>query len=111
MEHRAYRQPGEVVIELSGDVGADDWQVLQDVIEEAMDGHEGRVVLEVSALKYLTSAAIGVLASAQRKLAEKGDRLVVRHPSKVLSRLLRVTRLNTVLEVQPASDDERGAER
>lgn len=105
MEHRTYRQAGDVVVELTGEVGPDESELLRSVLDAAWTPDGGRLVLDVAGLNYLTSAAVGVVAGMQRRLNGVGQRLLVRRPTPGILRLLRVTRLDTVLDVELPGGD------
>lgn len=58
------------------------------------------LVLDITDLNYLGSEGVGVIASAHKKLSERGRRLVVRNPTQAVARVLMVTRLDNFLEIE-----------
>ena len=59
--------------------------------------------LELAAIRYATSTALGKLVGLHRRLRAAGGRLVLCGPSPAVAEVLGVTRLDTILEVAPAA--------
>lgn len=91
---------GDPLIVLSGEVdlagAADIWTALEPVLDGA-----GRVVVDLSAVKFMDSTGLSVLVRAHRRLMHNGGQLVVRHPSEMAARLLDVTGLDGLFGTEP----------
>ena len=64
------------------------------------DPPPSRVVLDVSGLHFVDAAGIAVLLAAQRALATTGGELVLRSPSRLVKRVVKVLRLEHLLPVE-----------
>ena len=60
-----------------------------------------RVVVDLSAVEHVSSAALAVLVSGHRRLRDGGGALVVRSPSAAVVRELRISGLHRVIAVDP----------
>lgn len=92
------------VIRLLRDMTADEGMTTQlaDAAQEAL-GHGGtRIILDLSAISYVASPTVGLMAQIHALLAERGGGLVVilRPDDESIRRILKVTRLATVVEIQ-----------
>ena len=61
---------------------------------------QSALVLDITDLNYLGSEGVGVIASAHKRLHERGRRLIVRNPTQAVARVLMVTRLDNFLEIE-----------
>jgi len=59
-----------------------------------------RVVLDVSALSFVDASGISALLTAQRGLAARGGQVVLRKPSRLVRRVLKVLDLEQSLPVE-----------
>ena len=59
------------------------------------------VVLDMQGVPFMNSAGLRVLLIAQRELARRDQRLIVRASPPAVDELLRVAGLDTLLEVRP----------
>jgi anti-anti-sigma factor len=60
-----------------------------------------RVVLDVSRLGFVDAAGVSVLLTAQRAVAAGGGELVLRSPSRIVERVVKVLQLEHLLPVEP----------
>jgi anti-anti-sigma factor len=58
------------------------------------------LVLDLSAIRYATSRALGQFVSLNRRVRLAGGRFVLRNISPAIAEVLAVTRLDTLLEVE-----------
>ena len=67
------------------------------------EGRQGlHLRLDLRAIRYATSSALGKLVGLHRRLRAAGGRLVLCGPTPEVAEVLSVTRLDTVLEVAEA---------
>ena len=59
------------VLTLTGDLDTPSALVFQDEMQRAINGQPDRLVLDLTALRHLTSAAVRVLVVARQKLADE----------------------------------------
>lgn len=86
-------KPGEAV--MSGRFDAS--QV--DNVKNALSQLTTTTVLDVRGLEYISSAGLGILLAAQKKLSEKGQRLRLANMSKHIRDVFKITRLETIFEI------------
>jgi anti-anti-sigma factor len=64
------------------------------------DPAPSRLVLDVSGLHFVDAAGIAVLLTAQRALAAGGGKVVLRSPSRLVTRVVKVLQLQHLLPVE-----------
>jgi anti-anti-sigma factor len=103
------RRPTHVVAHVHGDVDLATAPQLRTALAELAPG-TGTVIIDLSDVAFLDSSGLSVLVEFHQQLDKdgaRGLRLVVTRPT--TSRLLEVTGLIEVFDVQPSLDDaERG---
>src|ERR1700744_3675700 len=71
-----------------------------------LEAQEDRdVVIDLSAVDFLDSSALGALISAHRSLAEAGRSLRIACPRPQISKIFRITRVADVIELYETVDD------
>jgi anti-sigma B factor antagonist len=109
------RQVGNVtILDISGRIdigipltlGAGAGHPLQDVIHDFAARGQKNIVLNLHDLAYIDSSGMGDLVGSATTLRKQGGDLKIVNPSMVVRDLLRLTRIDTVIEVKP---DEAGA--
>lgn len=104
------RQVGNVtILDISGRIdlgvplafGAGEGVPLQEIIRDfAKRGHKN-IVLNLREVAYIDSSGIGDLVGSATTLRKQGGDLRIVNPSMVVQKLLRATRVDTVIEVKP----------
>ena len=74
---------------------------LQGLIRDFAARGQTRIVLNLHDVVYIDSSGIGDLVASATTLRHQGGDLKVVNPSMVVQKLLRMTRVDTVLEVKP----------
>lgn len=94
--------PGAVRVVLTGDDNtAQNVEDLRAKLDAAFASTEKVVVtLDVTELYYLGSEGVGVIAAAHRVAKEKGHELVIVNPSRQVSRVFMVTRIESFLNIK-----------
>lgn len=94
--------PGAVSIALSGDDNTpQNVEQLKAAFATAFANPPPVVVtLDVTDLYYLGSEGVGVIAAAHRAALEKGSQLIIVNPTKQVSRVFMVTRLESFLNIK-----------
>ncbi|WP_231116062.1 STAS domain-containing protein [Motilibacter rhizosphaerae] len=92
---------GWPVLSVSGEIDALTAPALRERLLEALREEGSRVVLDLSAVSFLDSTALGVLVAAHKRASTTGGqfRLVVATP--LTTRLLKLTGLDQVFAVHP----------
>ena len=100
MEVQIKQEGKATVVHIVGEINTPDVEPFRQALEEAEAASSGSFILDATLLQYINSAAVGIIAAIQRKLKEsQRGALVIRHPQPTIARLLRVTRLDTVVTV------------
>lgn len=94
--------PGAMRIAVAGDDNtAQNVEELRAKLDAAFAASEKVVVtLDVTELYYLGSEGVGVIAAAHRVAKEKGHELVIVNPSRQVSRVFMVTRIESFLNIK-----------
>jgi len=112
LEHKI-RHTGDVtILDLNGRISLTDalWSasgvVLGQVIRELVKKGERKIVLNLKGVTYIDSSGIGELMGALTSVQKQGGELKLVNPIPRVIDLLRITRLDTLLDVR---DDENSA--
>ena len=95
-------EPEQLVIALSGDDNTqDNVEEFKRIMEQARDRtSQTPVVLDITNLYYLGSEGVGIIAAAHKAFSERKFKLIVRNPTRQVSRVFMVTRLDSFLHIQ-----------
>jgi anti-sigma B factor antagonist len=93
---------GAVVVSLAGELDLATAERLRARLTDLVqsDPPPVRMVLDLAALDFVDASGISVLIGAQRALATRGGRLVLRSPSRMVRRVVQVLDLETVLPLE-----------
>jgi anti-anti-sigma factor len=91
------------VVRLRGRLDGSGTAAARDAIHAALCDGSGALVVDLSAVELIDATGLGVLVGAHRRASRLGRRLVLRNVPPRLARILLVTRLDRVLETQPAA--------
>ena len=75
---------------------------VRDTVHAVLGAGSGRLVVDLSGLELLDATGLGVLAGAHRRARQCGRELVLRGAPTRVARLLRISRLDRVIPVEPA---------
>ena len=93
------------VLTVTGEVDLRTAPELRTLIDRVLDEGASRLVVDLAGVDFLDSTGLSVLVGAHKRLARTGGRLVVANPPEIVSRVLSITGLDRVFELQsPASD-------
>ena len=104
------RQVGSVtVLDIAGRIdvgvelafGAGTGVSLQEVIRDFARRGQKNIVLNLRDVAYIDSSGIGELVGSATTLRKQGGELRIVNPGMVVQKLLRMTRVDTVVEVKP----------
>jgi anti-anti-sigma factor len=102
----AVERPGEAVVaRLSGEVDMTNAAYVGDELRESVPNDAAALVVDLSATRYIDSAAIGLLFELARRLARRRQdlRLVVPEGSP-LQRVLEITEIHTTAPIHRTLD-------
>ena len=90
---------GEAVVFAAGDLDLAAADELRDRLREAAARH-GRVILDLTEVKFIDGTGLGAVVAA-RKDAGDASAIVLRHPSPLVMRVLRLTQLDQTFPIEP----------
>jgi anti-sigma B factor antagonist len=94
-----------VVVTLRGELDAYDAPALRAAFAELTAGKDGlRVVLDLTAVSFLDSTALGTMVGLLRRVREGGGELRVVLPETAARRIFEVTALERALDVRPSRE-------
>jgi anti-anti-sigma factor len=100
------RRNGSIVARLSGEVDMSNASYVRDQLLASIPNDALALVLDISACRYLDSAAIEVLFDVSRRLARRRQELrLVMPPDSPLRRVIELTEIHTAAPVFQSLDD------
>jgi anti-anti-sigma factor len=97
-EHHRQRS----VLRLQGELDASNRDRLRHAINSALQRHPATVVVDLSELNFTDCAGLSVLVWAHKRLAGRGQHLVITGAKPIVQRLLHFADLDTYLHLSPA---------
>lgn len=94
--------PGPVVV-LSGQADATQIESLVTALYGHLPDGAAGLVVDISGLSFIDSAALHVLAELALRLRSRGGRLTLRHPQKPVADLLERTWASAMMTVEPGA--------
>lgn len=102
MKHEVLKTGPQCVVRCIGDLDVSNADELAGVLQEA-EHESAHVVLDLQAVSFIDSTAIGSLVGSTRRLRERGGNLQLLVSSPHILRVLRATNLDSVIVVVDAS--------
>ena len=94
------------ILRIDGKIIGEASKTIQREIDKQTQNNDGKIILDLSAVPLMDSAALGTIVAALTSLSKRGMKLVLLKPQKAVSNVLRITRLDTIFEIY---DDEQKA--
>ena len=95
-------EPDITVVELIGRLALGrESQRLEALVEQLVRKGSRRVVVDMTAVEYMDSAGVGMIALASGKLKESGGKLAVVVPEGRVLQVLKLTQMDTIVKVCP----------
>ena len=89
------------VVSLKGSAAAEHVQELEARLRE-LAAASGRLVVDVSELKFLSSAGLGAIIAAHRICRAQGGALCLVQPREGVAQVLRITHLDQLIQTYPS---------
>lgn len=87
-------------LRLEGDlIGEDSGLDLVSAANDAIESNVNKGIINISELRYINSAGIGVLITMLTKLRNKNGELILVNPSESVKKLLIITKLNAIFTI------------
>jgi anti-sigma B factor antagonist len=91
---------GTNVVSVTGEVDLMSSSKLRRELGRAID-ESGTIAVDFAGLTFIDSSGLSALVDAHRRARDAGGVLILRHPTPMLRRLLDITRLETLLTIDP----------
>jgi anti-sigma B factor antagonist len=91
----------EVVVTVRGEVDLVSSPELRRVLDESLT-RSSRVRVDLTGLTFIDSSGLSALVEAHRNARDAGGVLVLQNPTSMFTRLLDITKLDTLLVVEPS---------
>ncbi len=88
---------GSIVLMLSGELDSSNVEQLNEATRSILSNRPSRFVFDLAELRFMDSAGIAVLV----QVATEVETVLVRNPPPIVKRLIEVTGLTGVLQIEP----------
>ena len=92
---------GEALLFLAGEVDLSHVETLEATATGALDETPSRLVVDLEKVSFVDSSVLGALLRIQRAAERRGTQFSLRQPAPLVRRVLRPTRLDERLPVEP----------
>jgi anti-sigma B factor antagonist len=99
------------VVKLSGEADATVSGKLRDALDAEVSRQPKRLIIDLSALRFMDSSALHVILAASKALAVRGGAVALVDPQQSVSTVLRLTQVDQVLAVYSSVTDATAAVR
>jgi anti-sigma B factor antagonist len=93
------------LVKLTGEADVTGAETLQALLEAETGKRPGLLIIEMSALRFLDSAALQAILRARLSLDKAGGRLVLVSPTEAVGRVLRLTEADRIVPVYASIED------
>lgn len=106
MKLNHYLKEDILFIELTGDLlgESNGLQVLEVANDHIINRKVIKCAVDLSQVRYMNSNGLGILITLLTKFRNKDGELVLIHPSEQISKLLMITKLNSIFTIAEDSD-------
>lgn len=94
LELSTAEENGDVVLAVAGEVDVTTTDRLRERIRDIFDSGNRRLVIDLSAVDFIDSTGLGVLVGALRYYKEVDGAVLLRSPSRIAGRVLKVSGLD-----------------
>jgi len=95
---------GVTVFELDGGLGHANYREFSHKMEEFVETVPDKVVFDLEQLTYLSSWGIGILVSVSARIRKRGGHVKFANLHTEVAKVLKITRLDRVLDLHPDLD-------
>ncbi len=100
MKSNYYLKEDILFIELSGDLlGESNGLQVVEIANEHINRKVKKCAVDLSQVRYMNSNGLGILITLLTKFRNKDGELVLIHPSEQISKLLIITKLNSIFTI------------
>lgn len=109
MEIGETRVGASLVIRVSGRLDATNSSQLEKFVSERVQGGANRIVFDFSALHYISSAGLRVLAATAKQLSAVDGRIALCNLQRPVQTILEVSGISSCLSIASSLDDAVGS--
>lgn len=102
MELSTSRENGIVILSIDGKIGDAQAVKFRTELERLVQIGERKIVLDLKDVQIICSQAVATLLAVAKNLDREGSRLRVAAPSGVVESVMRIMKLNRVLDIFPS---------
>ena len=99
LELHTVEEDDRVVLAVYGEIDATTTSRLRERIRDVFDAGTRRLVVDMSGVNFIDSTGLGVLVGALRYFKEGNGEILLRSPSPIAARVLKVSGLDTAFGV------------
>jgi len=97
------------VLRVDGKIIGNAVNALKREMDKQIEQSGGRLVLDLTKVPLLDSSALGTIIATLQSLKKMDGKLVLLSPQDAVMNVLKVTRLNTILEIYPDEESATSA--
>lgn len=98
MEIKITEKPESLVVAVVGDVNFEEVDAFRSEMDRLVHTYDKDMVLDLKDCPYLCSSGLGIIGMVLKDLKAQGHSLKLLNPSEKVMRILRATRLTSLLE-------------
>lgn len=100
---------GVAVVEVTGELDLYTAPQLKETLLSALDNGILRVVVDMTAVNFIDSSALGVLIGAVKRLNSRDGKLALVSVDENVNWIFKITGLNSVFDIYPSRDEALGS--
>jgi anti-sigma B factor antagonist len=98
-------EAGHHVIAARGEIDLFTAPDLKQVLTDAIEGGQHRLVIDLSEVSFLDSTALGVLIGAVKRLRSRGGALAIVNTDTSIAKTFEITGLDQIFTIRPTRDE------
>lgn len=98
-------ESGTVIVKVHGEVDVYTAPKMKEEMQRSIESGLTKVVVDLSGVAYMDSSGLGVLIGALKRAREAGGDLIVAAPNARIARIMDVTGLGRIFNLQASTDD------
>ena len=102
-------EAGHHVIAARGEIDLFTAPDLKQVLTDAIEGGQHRLVIDLSEVSFLDSTALGVLIGAVKRLRSRGGALAIVNTDTSIAKTFEITGLDQIFTILPSRDEALAA--
>ena len=91
----------ETIVCVSGEIDLLTAPGLQSRLAACLSDRHRRVTIDISEVSFMGASGLSVLVKAAKKMRDQGGELIVRHPQRMVRRMVEVTGLESYIRLEP----------